>query len=128
MEYIPQISTGYYPKDAGWVSMQNEENILLLCVPELNHLITFHINNYDYAWLYNQELDAYIFCFRINHKFEHGVIFQKEHAGILLQDDEFASNPFTIAVTDKELENLKEEDSVFMLKDIILKKSKIASW
>lgn len=127
MEYTPQISTGYYPEDAGWANGQDHENILLLCIPELSHLLTFQVKSYDYAWLYNQELDAYIFCFRLNNKLEQGIIFQKDHAGILLRD-ELALKSFTIAITDKELETLNEREPVFMLGDILWTRSEIANW
>jgi hypothetical protein len=127
MEYIPQVSTGYYPEDAGWASRPDGENLLLLSIPDFNFLLTVQVNSYDYAWLYDQELDAYIFCFKINNKTEHAIIFRKDHAGILLQE-EFALKPFTLVITHKDLEALTENDPVFTLNDIEMKRSEIAGW
>jgi hypothetical protein len=127
LDYIPQVSTGYYPEDAGWASRPDGENILLLCIPEFNYLITFQVKSYDYTWLYNQELDAYIFCFKVNKQSEHAVIFKKDHAGVLLQE-EFAFKPFTIAITHKDLGTISEKDPVFLLNDIEISRSEIAGW
>ncbi|MDP4085864.1 MAG: hypothetical protein Q8934_14755 [Bacillota bacterium] len=127
MEYIPQVSTAYYPEDAGWANRPNGENILLLCIPDLSYLITIQIESFHYAWLYSQDLDAYIFCFKINNKQEHAVIFKRDHAGVLLQQ-EFAFSPFTIVVTHKDLNTLTEKDPVLMLSDIELSKNDGAGW
>lgn len=127
MDYQPQVSTGYYPEDAGWASRPTGENILLLCIPDFSYLITVQVKNYNYAWLYNQELDAYIFCFKINNQQEHAVIFKKDHAGVLLQE-KFAFSPFTVAITHKDFETLREKDPVFMLNDIEISRSESAGW
>lgn len=127
MEYRPAISQGYYPEDAGWIEQSDGEDILLLCMPEYRYLITLEVKSYEYAWLFNKELDAYIFCFKINKQFEQAVIFKQEHAGILLKE-EFANKPFTIAITDKQFTDLKENDPVFMLQKIELKKHENAGW
>jgi hypothetical protein len=127
MGYTPQVSTGYYPEDAGWASRPDGENLLLLSMPDLSYLLTFQVNSYDYAWLYDQELDAYIFCFKINNKSENAIMFKKDHAGVLLQE-ECALNPFTIVITDKGFENLRETDPVFQLNNIEMKRSEVAGW
>lgn len=127
MDYMPQVSTGYYPEDAGWASRPDGENLLLLSIPDLRFLLTFQVNSYDYAWLYDQELEAYIFCFKINNKSESAVIFQRDHAGILLQE-EFALKPFTVVITEKDFEHLSENDPVFQLDNIEMVKSDTAGW
>jgi hypothetical protein len=127
MNYIPKVSTGHYPDDAGWASRPDGENILVLCIPQFNYLITVQVEKYSYAWLYDQELEAYIFCFNINNKIEEAVIFKKDHAGVLLQE-KFAANPFTIIITHKDFETLHEKDLVFTLEGIEMKRSEIAGW
>jgi hypothetical protein len=118
MDYKPEVSQGYYPEDAGWAQRQDGENVLLLCVPQYSYLITFQVNSYEYAWLYDEDIDGYIFCFKINKKFE--------QAFILLE--EYANKPFTVAITHKEFATIGERDPVFMLKNIELKRNENDNW
>ncbi|MDP4083187.1 MAG: hypothetical protein Q8934_01075 [Bacillota bacterium] len=85
------------------------------------------MKSYNYAWLYNHELDAYIFCFKVNNRQEHAVIFKKDHAGVLLQK-EYALTPFTIAITHKDFGVLKETNPVFMFNNIEIAKNEVAGW
>lgn len=126
-EYVPSISKGYYPEDAGWAKRPDGENILLLCIPEYSYLLTIQVKSYEYAWLYNNELDAYVFCFRINNKSEQAIIFKRDHAGVLLNET-FAYSPFSVAITHKDFAYLTEKDPVFMLNNIELTRHVSAGW
>lgn len=127
MEYTPDISEGYYPEDVSWATSEGGGDFLLLCVPQYSYLLTFKLQNLEYVWLYNPEIDAYIFCFRINHKFEHAIIFQKDHAGMFLQN-ELVNKPFQVIITHRDFDTLRETDPVFKLNDIVFTRHKSAGW
>lgn len=125
MTYTPSVSEGVYPEDAGWAH-EGETEILLLSVPLPDEV--FHVQNdtFDYAWLYNQSLDSYIFCFKLPSRQEFGILFQREHAGMLLMEEE-AYGEFTIVVTNQSFEEIKENTPFLTLSNISLKRT-IAGW
>ncbi|MFT4414932.1 hypothetical protein ACLM5H_13815 [Fredinandcohnia humi] len=126
MSYRPTITQGIYPEDAGWTS-ENQTNILLISAPLLSEILSFTTDPFDYAWLYDEELDAYIFCFRLQNQQEYAILFQKEHAGRLLIE-QVAYEEFSIVLTDQPFEMIKEETPHVTLSKISLKRQTIAGW
>ncbi|MGO4890056.1 hypothetical protein ACJ2A9_20105 [Anaerobacillus sp. MEB173] len=125
-KYEPTISEGVYPSDGGW-SKDNGRDILILSIPEFADLMNIEYNSYHYAWLYDKNLNAYIFCFRLDHGEERAVIFHAEHAGVLLTE-EMAYQSFQIAITDASFENLTEKTSYLLLNEIELQRELAAGW
>jgi hypothetical protein len=117
-EYVPEITEGVYPEDGGWTTDQSG-NVLLLSVPLLSSIIHTTVTSFDYTWLYDKAINAYIFCFKINAEKEYAVIFQNEHAGQLLITEE-AADEFSIALTAFPFEELTDESTYLYLPKIIL--------
>lgn len=124
--YTPTVTKGIYPEDAGWTE-DGRNKVLLLSIPMLTEIMKIKIYTFDYTWLYDKELDAYIFCFRLQDDQEFAVLFQKEHAGILLMKSE-ANNEFTVVITDQPFNDLTEESRFISLPNILLERQKIAGW
>ncbi|MFD1739271.1 hypothetical protein ACFSCX_22580 [Bacillus salitolerans] len=124
--YKPNISEGFYPHDAGWTEAGTEAT-LLVSVPELTGVTSMKVNQFDYAWLFDPAINAYIFCFQINSKAEHAVIFQFEHAGRLLLETE-AYERFSIAITSEEFKHIKEETPYLFFENISINRQPLAGW
>ncbi|WP_456277936.1 hypothetical protein [Bacillus sp. AK128] len=124
--YIPMINEGVYPHDAGWTEDEGNQSILLLSVPELEELANKVITNFDYAWLFDASMNAYIFCFQIEEK-EHAIIFQFNHAGKFLLERE-AYEPFSIAITGSDFSNMTEHTPYLLLRPIQLNRQPVAGW
>ncbi|MDF0726489.1 hypothetical protein PY093_07140 [Cytobacillus sp. S13-E01] len=125
-DYIPTITEGHYPDNAGWTE-DDLGNVLLLSIPSISDFFHEDMLTYDYAWLYNKELDAYIFCFKVSNGKEFGVIFQARHAGRLLLDQQ-AYEAFTITITDQSFEDITEESEYLTFSNITLSRQTIAGW
>ncbi len=123
--YNPTIDVGFYPLDAGWTEEKND-SILLLCVPELDNIIQMKIVSFDFAWLFDSVIDAYIFCFQIENQ-EFAIVFQFKHAGKLLLERE-AYETFSIAITSTEFQVMKEETPYLYLTNITLNRQPVAGW
>lgn len=124
-EYNPTITEGYYPEDAGW-SLDESSPILLLYLPELSKILGQKFHSFDFAWLYNESLNAYIFCFKINNQ-EYAIIFERDHAGMLLLESE-AEDSFAIAITDIPFEEINENTNYLLLPNIHLKRHIKENW
>ncbi len=124
-QYIPKINEGFYPLDAGWTEEQGQ-SILLLCVPELEDIVHKKIESFDYAWLFESSINAYIFCFRIDQE-EYAILFQFEHAGKFLLDPE-AYESFGVAITSTEFHNIAENTPYLLLQPINLNRQPLAGW
>lgn len=124
--YKPSIKEGVYPDDAGW-TQDGSKNILLLSIPMLSHVIRQTVTKFDYAWLYNKEIDAYIFCFKLSNGQEYAIFFQVDHAGRLLMDQN-AYEEFSIVLTDKAFNVLTEDSEFITLSNIRLVRQPIAGW
>ncbi|MCH1625371.1 hypothetical protein [Fredinandcohnia quinoae] len=124
--YTPSVTEGIYPEDAGW-TVEKGNNVLLLSIPVLTEIMTYHIYTFDYTWLYHEELDAYIFCFRLQNDKEFAILFQKDHAGMLLMEGE-AYEEFTLVITDQDFKKLNDDSKYITLSNISLDRQKIAGW
>ncbi|WP_246941371.1 hypothetical protein [Bacillus pinisoli] len=125
VNYIPTVNEGHYPHDAGWTE-ENNQSILLLSIPELKNIAHQVITVFDYAWLFDRNLNAYIFCFRIEEE-EHAIIFQFTHAGKLLMEKE-AYDSFAIAITGAEFSEMTEHTPYLLLPSIQLNRQPVAGW
>lgn len=125
-EYIPTLTEGHYPENAGWTE-DEFGNVLLLSIPSVSDLLDEGMETYDYAWLFNKELDAYIFCFKLSSGREFGVIFEAGHAGRLLLDPQ-AYEAFTITITNLAFEDVTEESEYLTFSNITLSRQTIAGW
>lgn len=121
-KYEPTVTEGQYPEDGGWT-----ENILLLSIPKFHDVIQVEVEKFDYAWLYNKEVDAYIFCFRFSNEAERAIIFHVKHAGQLLMEPQ-AFETFSIAITSKAFEEMTDDTPYLYLPDIRLTRQSIAGW
>lgn len=126
MSYTPSISQGVYPEDAGWTNEGNT-TVLLLSVPLLTEVLSYQIDTFDYAWLYDGDLDAYIFCFRLDNKKEFAIIFHKDHAGKLLKEKE-SEEEFSLVITDQPFKGLSEDTPYVTLSNISFVRQTIAGW
>jgi hypothetical protein len=126
ISYKPSVTEGYYPNEAGW-SEDDGKEILLLSVPQLDEVIGININQYDYAWLFNPDTNAYIFCFQLNKEGEYAVVFQFEHAGKLLLVKE-AYNSFSIAITSKRFDEITEETQYVFFSNVAINRQPMAGW
>src|SRR5690606_26977257 len=100
---------------------------LLLSTPMLSKIIDKKFAKFDYTWLYNKELEAYIFCFRIQNEDEYAIIFHREHAGRLLLEKE-AYGEFTLIITDLPFDQLNENSPLLRLPKISLDRQSSAGW
>lgn len=125
-EYIPTVTEGYYPHDAGWTVGEDSQSILLLSIPELEKLTHEVITSFDYAWLFDASINAYIFCFRLMEE-EYAVIFQFNHAGKFLLERE-AYEPFSIAITGVEFTEMTEHTPYLLLQTVQLNRQPVAGW
>lgn len=125
--YHPKITEGIHPTDGGWTSDVGGHSILLLSLPEFTGFVGCSFDSFDYMWLYDRDLKAYIFCFRLSDGAENAVLFQREHAGILLTDTS-AYEPFHMAVTNHALDEVNDETDLFFLPNIQLQRSPVAGW
>jgi len=125
-KYEPTVTEGYYPEDAGWTT-NGRNNVLLVSIPIFSTEIHKSVTTFDYAWVFNVELDAYILCIRVNRIQEFAVIFQKEHAGQLLKGSEI-TQPFSFVITTKSFEELEEDDSYYEFPSIEFTKYNKAPW
>jgi hypothetical protein len=127
--YIPSVKEGVYPNDGGWLENEQDRPTLVLSIPEFLHFINVPIPKFDYAWLYNQEINAYIFCFRLKglQQIEKTIIFHEEHAGILIKDEN-AFKHFDISITSEHLEDVNEETNYLYLPNITITRHPAASW
>jgi hypothetical protein len=128
-KYIPNVQDGLYPNDGGWIEEEQAKPSLVLSVPEFQHFINVPIPKFDYAWLYNQELNAYIFCFRIQglQQIEKAIIFHEEHAGLLIKDEN-ANKPFDLFITSEQLEEMDEDTTYLHFPNIAITRHPAASW
>ncbi|MBM7660470.1 hypothetical protein JOC85_001242 [Bacillus mesophilus] len=125
-QYIPTVNEGIYPQDAGWTEDEQQQSILLLSIPELVGLANQVITKFDYAWLFDSSINAYIFCFRVNEK-EYAVIFQFNHAGKFLLERE-AYESFSIAITGVEFSVMTEHTPYALFQPITLNRQPVAGW
>jgi hypothetical protein len=125
-DYLPTIDEGFYPHDAGWTVDEQQESILLLSIPELGQCVHKVVTEFDYAWLFDSTINAYIFCFRIESR-EYAVIFQFQHAGKLLLERE-AYEPFSIAITATQFSTMTEYTPYLLLQPIALNRQPVAGW
>jgi hypothetical protein len=124
--YQPDIHEAVYPRDGGWTK-DGGQDVLLLSIPEFGELPGRAVDAFDYAWLYDNSLKAYILCFRLQDGTERAILFQEEHAGKLLTDSP-AYETFTVAISDQSLEVLCDDTPFLILPDIQLKRSLAAGW
>ncbi|MFZ3589375.1 hypothetical protein ACOI1C_08865 [Bacillus sp. DJP31] len=124
-QYMPTINEGFYPLDAGWTEDQ-DESILILCVPELQDIVQEKIESYDYTWLFESSIDAYIFCFRLENK-EFALVFQFKHAGKLLLEPD-AYETFSMAITSTNFQSMTENTPYLLLPHISLNRQPVAGW
>jgi hypothetical protein len=125
-QYIPTINEGIYPQDAGWTEDEHQQSILLLSIPELEELASQVVPEFDYAWLFDASINAYIFCVRIDEK-EYAIIFQFNHAGKLLLERE-AYESFAIAITGSAFSIMTEHTPYTLLQPINLSRQPVAGW
>lgn len=118
--YTPTVTEGIYPADGGWSEIENQKPSLILSIPDYKNFLNVKINTFDYAWLYDDKLKAYIFCFRINgdRTIEKAIIFQNEHAGILLKDP-LIEVPFDLIIVSEPLEELTEQTELLSFQGIV---------
>lgn len=121
--YIPKVQEGIYPSDGGWLEEEGKNPTLVLVVPEFGHFVHMPVPKFDYAWLQNQELNAYIFCFRIQgvHQIEKAIIFHEDHAGLLLKEP-YAHQAFDILITSVPLDEVKDDTKYLYLPNITIKR------
>ena len=125
-KYVPKVTEGIYPEDGGWTSDENG-NVLLLSVPLLAPIIQTTVTKFDYSWLYDETINAYIFCFKLNGEKESAIVFQSEHAGQLLITEE-AVKEFSIAITEAPFEQLTDQSTYLYLPKISLNRHLSAGW
>ena len=126
MNYSPKITEAHHPADGGWTE-ENGIPVLLLSTPSLENLIPTRIDKYSYAWLYEKEMDAYIFCVQINNRDEFGILFSREEAGQLLLDAD-AYGEFTVVMCKEAFDQLEEDTPSLILSKISLTRSVLAGW
>lgn len=126
MNYSPNITEAHHPEDGGW-TIDGGIPVLLLSIPSLGDLIPTKINKYSYAWLYEKEMDAYIFCARINNKDEFGVLFPREEAGRLLLEAD-AYGEFNVVICKEAFEHLEDDTPFNAFSNISLNRSVLAGW
>lgn len=124
--YVPQVTAASIPEDGGWAKLSGE-NVLILSIPGWGDVVGKSPEGYRYAWMYDREGDAYIFCFRLVNGTERAIAFAKDHGGLLLQDGR-AYETFSILITDRELSGVKEETPMLLLRNIRLKRHPLAGW
>jgi hypothetical protein len=126
MNYSPNITEAHHPEDGGWTE-ENGIPVLLLSIPSLGDLIPTKIDKYSYAWLYEKEMEAYIFCVQVNNRDEFGVIFSREEAGQLLLDAE-AYGEFTVIICKEAFDQLEDDTPFLTFPKISLTRSVLAGW
>ncbi|MCF6094711.1 hypothetical protein L1765_12140 [Microaerobacter geothermalis] len=124
--YKPTVSEGIHPQDGGWYEWLGE-TYLALSVPEWKDIVNKRAGHYEYAWLFDKDQNAYIFCFRLADGTERAIIFQRDHAGLLLLESP-AYEPFHIWITSEELQDVEERTPLLQLKDVTLDRSVEAKW
>ncbi|MBU8905276.1 hypothetical protein [Desertibacillus haloalkaliphilus] len=125
-QYEPTVSEAVFPSDGGW-TMDGDKHVLLLSIPEFSEVINHSFESYRYAWLYDKENDAYIFCFQFDDGFERAVLFQREHAGILLTEAA-AYEMFTIVISDQAFDKIDEQTVLLELPQIKITRMMSAGW
>lgn len=126
MNYSPNITEAHLPVDGGW-TIDDGIPVLLLSIPSLGNLIPTRIDKYSYAWLYEKEMDAYIFCVQINNHDEFGILFSRDEAGQLLLDAD-AYGEFTVVLCKEAFDQLEEETPFLNFPKISLTRSVLAGW
>jgi len=126
MNYSPNITEAHLPVDGGW-TIDAGIPVLLLSTPSLGDLIPTRIDKYSYAWLYEKEMDAYIFCVQINNRDEFGLLFSREEAGQLLLDAD-AYGEFTVVICEEAFDQLEEDTPFLTFPKISLTRSVQAGW
>jgi hypothetical protein len=124
--YIPQIREAAIPEDGGWVKLQNE-SVLLLSIPEWEDWLSQSTTSYPFVWMYDRAEDAYLFCFRLNDQTEKAIAFAKEHAGLLLKEEQ-ANGPFSILITSDALAQTTAQSPYLLLTEVMLKRHPQAGW
>ncbi|MCA1032414.1 hypothetical protein LCL95_15370 [Bacillus timonensis] len=124
--YRPSIEEGYVPEDAGWIK-NGEENVLLLSIPGLSSIIHQKVETFDYTWLYQKDMDAYIFCFRLSNGIEKAIIFQQEFAGKMLLKSE-AYDVFSVAVIKQSFQDVSDDSEYLYLPAVTISRQSIAGW
>lgn len=124
--YIPKVTEAAVPEDGGWAELENED-VLVLSIPDWDTIIRLTVTSFQYVWLYDRVGDAYLLCLKINNEMEKAIAFAKEHAGLLLTHQQ-SYQPFSIIITSSALEELGEETPYFYLPKIELKRHPKAGW
>lgn len=124
--YHPTVREVVHPTDGGWTK-ERGSNVLLLQIPEFKAHTGEIVQSFDYAWLYDSTLKAYIFCFKLSDGTEKAVIFEANHAGLLLTDLQ-SYETFALAITHQSLERLDDQTSMLFLPGIDLHRSLTAGW
>jgi hypothetical protein len=124
--YIPKIQEAAIPEDGGWI--EGETNpILLLSIPAWKGIETSSIDINAYAWMYDREQDAYLFCFRVADGGEKAIAFISDHAGLLLKDEN-SLDVFTMMIMDRPLQEVNSSKSVFLIEKVQLVRHPVAGW
>ncbi|MDR6225743.1 hypothetical protein [Desmospora profundinema] len=125
-KYVPHVREAAIPEDGGWAELSGEQ-VLILSVPEWEELVDRSAEGYRYVWMYDRKADAYIFCFRLEDGTERALAFAKDHGGLLLADER-ARGSFSLLVTARPLEDVKDETPMLLLQGITLKRHPKAGW
>lgn len=124
--YIPQIREAAIPEDGAWVDGESGP-ILLLSIPDWKEEGIDSADVTAYVWMYDREHDAYLFCFRLMNEQEKAVAFPKEHAGLLLLDEN-SKGVFSIMVSHQSLQSATSEDLVLFVENLNLIRHPSAGW
>lgn len=124
--YIPKVTEASIPEDGGWAEVENED-VLVLSIPEWKEIADLSIKSFQYVWMYDRQENAYILCMKLNEKVEKAIAFAKEHAGLLLTHQN-AYQPFSILITPEALDQSNEQTPYLYLPKIELKRHPKAGW
>ncbi|WP_408007286.1 hypothetical protein ACJROX_21705 [Pseudalkalibacillus sp. A8] len=115
-QFKPSVTEAYIPDDGGWTSYK-ETNVLLISIPRFDQLVQIENKGYSYVWLYDEEMDGHIFCFKLDSGEERAILFKHEHAGRLLQKEE-AQELFHIAVASTKLDEIDDDTYLLWLPNV----------